>query len=127
MVESFRDFDEHVLQDDAGNEVRFQGKLFSESSYFDEEEGAITRLKLYVTDDGRQVYSVVSGSGAVKNRRVYTLRIEGDLCHIQNGNQEIPLETDMLLAVVFGLCGIDASQGEALRSFLEDSRKIANI
>ena len=127
MVESFQNFEEHVLHDDAGNEVRFRGKLFSESSYFDEEQNSITRLKLYVTDDGRQVYSVISGSNTAKWRRVYTLRIENDLCHIQNGTQEITLQTDMLLAVVFGLCGIDASQGEALRSFLEDSRKIANV
>lgn len=119
-------FEEHVLRDDAGNEVKFRGKLFSESSYFDEEQNAITRLKLFVADDGRQVYSVVSGSNEAKWRRVYTMRIDGDLCHIENGTQEVTLHIDMLLAVVFGLCGIDASQGEALRAFLEDTRKIAN-
>ncbi len=118
--------EEHVLRIDAGAEVRFRGKLFSESSYFDEEQGAITRLKLFVAEDGRQIYSIVSGSSTAKWRRVYTMRIEGDFCHIDNGIQEITLHMDMLLTVVFGLCGIDAAQGEAVRFFLEDSRRIAN-
>lgn len=126
MVEFLRNFEEHALRDDAGNEVRFRGRLFSESSYFDEDQRAITRLKLFVTDDGRQVYSVVSGDNATKWRRVYTMRLEGDLCHIKNGTQEVTLHVDMLLSVVFSLCGIDASQGETLKAFLEDSRKIAN-
>lgn len=119
--------EEHVLHNDAGAEIRFRGKLFSESSYYDEEQGAITRLKLFVAEDGRQIYSIVSGSNAAKWRRVYTMRIDGDFCHIDNGVQEITLHTDMLLTVVFGLCGIDAAQGEAVRTFIEDSRKIANV
>lgn len=118
--------EEHVVHNDAGAEIRFRGKLFSETSYYDEEQNAITRLKLFLADDGRQIYSIVSGSSAAKWRRAYIMRIEGDLCHINNGIQHLTLPTDMLLTVVFGLCGIDASQGEAVRTFLEDSRKMAN-
>lgn len=127
MGESRQDFEEHVLHDDAGNEIRFRGKLFSESSYFDDEQNAITRLKLYVTNDGRQVYSVVSSSSTAKRRRVYILRIEDDLCRIANGAQEITLRTDMLFTVVFGLCGVNPAQEDALRSFLDDTRSIANL
>ena len=127
MAESlFDSCEEHVLRNDAGAEIRFRGKLFSESSYYDEEQGAITRLKLFVADDGRQIYSIVSGSSTAKWRRVYTMRIEGDICHIDNGIQAITLDTDMLLTAVFGLCGMDATQGEAVRNFIEDSRRIAN-
>lgn len=118
--------EEHVLRNDAGKEIRFRGKLFSESSYFDEEQGALTRLKLFVAEDGRQIYSIVSGSSTAKWRRVYTMHLEDDYCHIDNGVQEITLNTDMLLTVVFGLCGMDADQGEAVRTFLEDSRRAAN-
>lgn len=120
-------WEEHVLGNDAGNEIRFRGKLFSESSFYDEDQESLTKLKLFVTDDGRQVYSVVSGANNAKWRRVYILRIEDNLCHISNGMQEITLHTEMLLTVVFGLCGIDETQGDTLRSFIEDSRKIANI
>lgn len=118
--------DEYVLHDDAGKEIRFKGKLFSESSYYDEEQGSITRLKLFVTEDGRQVYSIVSGSSSAKWRRVYIMRVEDDLCHINNGMQEITLHIEMLFTVVFGLCGIDEAQSDTLREFLEDSRKAIN-
>jgi len=118
--------EEFVLRNDAGDEVRFKGKLFSESSYYDEDQGALTRLKLFVTDDGRQVYSVVSNSNTAKWRRVYTMRVDGDLCHISNGMQEMTLDIDMLLTAVSGLCGIDAVQGETVRAFLEDSQRSAN-
>ena len=118
--------DEYVLYDDAGKEIRFTGKLFSESSYFDDEQSTITRLKLFVTEDGRQIYSIVSGSSSAKWRRVYIMRVEDDLCHISNGAQEITLHIEMLFTVVFGLCGIDESQSSILREFLEDSRKAIN-
>lgn len=117
--------EEFILHNDAGDEVRFTGRLFSESSYYDEDQGALTRLKLFVTDDGRQIYSVVSNAGATKWRRVYTMRVDGDLCRISNGIQEMTLEIDMLLTVVSGLCGIDAVQGADVRAFLEVAPKNA--
>lgn len=118
--------EEHVLYTDTGAEVRFRGRLFSESSFFDEDAASLTRLKLYVTDDNRQVYSVVSGPGAAKSRRVYVLRVEDDLCHINNGAQDIALHTDMLLTAVFGLCGINPAQAESLKAALEDTLKAAS-
>ena len=127
MAEQWDDAAEtHVLRNDAGAAVHFTGKLFSESSYFDEEQGTLTRLKLYTTDDNRQVYSVVSSSDTAKWRRVYVLRVEDDLCHIHNGVQEITLRVDMLLTVVYGLCGIDPAQADSLRAFLEHTLKAAN-
>ena len=125
-VQTLEPVEKYILHNDAGVEITFQGKLFSESSYFDEEQGTLTRLKLYVTNDGRQVYSVVSGSNSAKWRRVYVLHVEGDLCHISNGLQEMTLRVEMLLAVVFGLCGVEAAQADTLRAFLEDTLKAAN-
>ena len=127
MAEKRQDpMEEHVLYTDAGAEVRFRGKLFSESSFFDEDEGSLTRLKLYVTDDNKQVYSVVSGPSDVKSRRVYILRTEDGLCHINNGVQDVSLHTDMLLTAVFGLCGINPLQAESLKAALEDTLNVAN-
>jgi hypothetical protein len=122
---SHTSWEEYVLRNNAGDDVKFQGRLFSESSFYDEDQGTLTRLKLFVTDDGRQVYSIVSGSSTAKWRRVYTMRVEDELCHISNGLQEISLPMDLLLTVVFGLCGIDGSQSETLRSFIEDTRRAA--
>lgn len=127
MADKHFPLEEHALRNDAGVEVKFKGRLFSEGSYFDEENGALTRLKLYITDENRQVYSVVSGSNTAKWRQVYTLRVEDDLCHINNGVQDITLRTDMLLAAVFGLCGIDSDKADDLRASLEETLKAANI
>jgi hypothetical protein len=127
MAEKRQDpMEEHVLYTDAGAEVRFRGRLFSESSYFDEDEGSLTRLKLYMTEDNRQVYSVVSGPSDAKSRRVYVLRVEDDVCHINNGVQDVTLHTDMLLTAVFGLCGINPAQAESLKAALEETLKAAN-
>ena len=127
MADKHPPLEEHTLRNDAGIETKFRGRLFSEGSYFDEESGALTRLKLYITDENRQVYSVVSGSNTAKWRQVYTLRVEDDLCHINNGVQDITLRTDMLLAAVFGLCGIDAAKAGDLKASLEETLKTANI
>ncbi len=128
MAESAQEaMENYVLHTDTGAEVRFRGRVFSESSYIDEDQGTLTRLKLYVTDDNRQVYSVVSGPGDAKWRRVYVLRVEDDLCHINNGVQDITLRTDMLLTAVFGLCGIDPTATDELRVSLEETLKAANI
>lgn len=127
MAENKQDsYEECVLQNDEGFKIRFSGKLFSETSYYDDDAGTLTRFKLFVTDDGRQVYSIVSGSQTVKQRRCYVVRFEDDICHISNGEQEISLHTDMLLTVVFGLCGITNAEAGSLRAFIEDARRLAN-
>lgn len=114
-----------TLRNDAGVEIRFQGRLFSESSFFDEEQGLLTRMKLFATNDDRLVYSVVSGSSTAKSRRVYVLHFEDDLCHINNGTYSIALQKDMLLDTVFGLCGIGAGQADSLRQSVEESLNAA--
>ena len=117
---------EITLRNDDGAAIRFQGRLFSENSFFDEEQGMITRLKLFATQDGRMVYSVVTGSSTAKSRRVYSLHLEGDLCHIDNGTQNITLQRTVLLDTVFGLCGIGDEQAEPLRHSVEESLNAAN-
>lgn len=126
MAEQVQDaYEKFVLRNDEGAEFSFRGKIFSETSFYDDDQGSLTRLKLFITDDNRQVYSIVSGTQAAKSRRVYTMTFEGDLCRLGNGLQEITLPVDMLLTVVFGLCGIDPAQGDTVRAFIEDTRKTA--
>ena len=103
------------------DELTFSGRLFSEGSFFDEEDGALTRLRLFIQDGNCLVYSVISGSGLGKDRRVYRLKAENDLCHIDNGRQELSLPLDLLFTAVFGLCGVAAGQEAELRAALEES------
>ncbi len=120
-VESF------TLQNDVGSDFSFTGRLFSEASFFDEESGGITRMKLFVTSDSRMVYHIVSGAGEEKSRRLYVLQSENGLCRINNGRHDFTLPADMLFAAVFGLCRINPDQAEDLRESMDECLKAANI
>jgi hypothetical protein len=104
-----------------GSEFTFGGRLFSEGSFFDEENGSLTRLRLFALDENRLVYSVVSGAGADKDRRVYLLRADQDFCQIDNGRQRVTLPLDMLFTAVFGICGLAPEQESEIRAALEES------
>lgn len=112
------------LRSDNGTELYFRGQLYSESSYYDEETATLTRLRLFITDNGEQVYSIVSGSGAGKTRRHYLVAPEGDLYRISNGVHSLTLSLDMLFASVFGLCGIDPDRAEELKPAFEENLRM---
>lgn len=101
--------------------LSFTGRLFSEGSFFDEENGSLTRLRLFALDENRLVYSVVSGAGEDKDRRVYQLKVDKEFCQIDNGRQHITLPVDMLFTAVFGICGLAPGQENEIRAALEES------
>ena len=113
-----------LLRSDNGAELYFRGRLFSESSLYDEESGMLTRLRLFETDNGEQVYSIVSGSGAEKRRRHYTVAPEGEFYRISDGVQTLRLPLELLFAAVFGLCGIDAERAEELKPAFEENLRM---
>lgn len=109
------------LRSDNGAELYFCGKLYSESSYYDEESATLTRLRLFLTENGEQVYSIVSGAGADKMRRHYIVAPEGELYSISDGVHRLSLPLELLFAAVFGLCGIDPSRAEELKPEFEEN------
>jgi hypothetical protein len=114
------------LRSDNGAELSFCGRLYSESSYYDEESGRMTRWRLFLTDKGEQVYSIVSSAGAQKERRHYIVTRDGDRYRFSNGVQTLSVELETLFAAVFGLCGIDPGRAEELKpAFEENLRMIA--
>ena len=114
------------LRSDNGAELYFRGQLFSESSYYDEETATLTRLRLFTTETGRHVYSIISGAGAEKTRRHYVVTPQGDTCQMSDGIQTLTLPVEMLFAAVFGLCGIDPERAEELRPAFEETLRMAN-
>lgn len=96
------------LKHDNGEDLRFQGRLFSECSHFDEEENSLTRQQLYTTDSGEQVYYIVRTTGQERSRHAYRLAVRDDLCVINNGRAQIALKLDMLMLAVRALCGLNA-------------------
>ncbi len=114
------------LRSDNGAELYFQGRIFSESSYYDDETATLTRMRLFVADNGSQVYSIVSGSRTNKTRRHYVVTTDGDMCRMSDGIQILTLPVEMLFAAVFGLCGIDPDRAEELRPAFEENLRLAN-
>ena len=113
------------LKHDNGADISFRGRLFAESSWYDEENGILTRQKLYVTDQHDQVYYIVSGAGSQRSRRAYRVSVRGDHCVIHNGASEMTLQFDMLMLAVRGLCGLEAGATPSL-SMVEEMLKAAN-
>lgn len=113
--------EEFTLPGYGDGSLSFTGRLFSEGSFFDEEQGSLTRLRLFALDEKRLVYSVVSGSGEGKDRRVYQLKVDQDFCQIDNGRQRITLPVDMMFTAVFGICGLAPGQETEIRAALEES------
>ena len=114
------------LKSDNGAEFSFNGRLVSESSLYDEDSGMLTRLRLFATDSGEQVYSIVSGAGANKERRNYMIAQEDELYRISDGINTLRLPPELLFAAVFGLCGIDADKAQELMpAFEENLRNVA--
>lgn len=122
---SNRNLETITLQHDNGKDLVFRGRLFSECSWFDDENSILTRQKLYVTENNEHVYYIVSGSLGKRSRRVYNVSVMGDHCVIRNGKSEMNLQFDMLMFAVRGLCGLEEGATPTL-SVVEETLKAAN-
>lgn len=119
--------EEFTLKGFSDRELSFKGRLFSEGAFFDEQKSSLTRMRLFAMEDKRLVYYVASGNGDSKETRVYVLTVEGDICHIDNGRQQISLPVDLLFTAVFGLCGLEEGcEGSLRAAFNEGLRAVAS-
>lgn len=117
--------EEICLKHDNGEDMRFQGRLFSECSHFDEEKDCLTRQQLYLADNGDQVYYIIRSYPNERERHAYRLAVEGDICHINNGGMEMSLNFDMLMLAVRELCGLTDEATPSL-SQVEEMLRAAN-
>lgn len=101
-----------TLQNDSGAAITFTGRLCAEHSFYDDDSGALTQQKLYITNSGYTAYAVVRNDGRAKQRRAYLLRREGQQCHINNGLFDVTVNVRDLLMVVKGLCGLEEGAQE---------------
>ncbi len=118
---------EHLVQEDFvvggynNGDLKFKGRLFSEGSFYDEDNGILTRMRLFVLAEKSLVYSVVSGAGEDKERRCYVLSMENDFCKINNGITKIVLPVEMLFTAVCGLCGLSDEHEDELKETFEEA------
>lgn len=110
---------------DNGAILDFRGRMFSEASWYDEDNGVLTHQKLYITDQHEQVYSVVAGAGNSRSRRGYRIGVEGDTCTVHNGRSEMTMPFDMLMMAVRSLCGLEEGATPSLE-LVEETLRAAN-
>lgn len=121
-----KNMEEICLKHDNGEDLRFNGRLFSECSWFDEDAGVLTRQQLYASENGEQVYYIIRSRGRdERTRHAYRLQVRGDLCIINNGRSEMTLNFDMLMLAVRGLCGLSEDAVPSLE-MVEEMLKAAN-
>lgn len=123
------------LKQDNGHDLQFCGRLFSECSYSDkldssdpeDKRSQLTRQRLYVTENGDQVYQVIRSSGEGRIRSAYRLSVDGDICNINNGSEQtMSIHLDQLLLAVRALCGPGLDAEEAgFATAIEDTVLIA--
>lgn len=113
------------LKHDNGEDLRFQGRLFSECSHFDEDDNSLTRQQLYLADNGDQVYYIIRSNGQERSRHAYRLARQEDVCIINNGRAQIAMQVDMLLLAVRALCGINADAMPSME-VIEEMLQAAN-
>lgn len=114
------------LKHDNGADMAFRGRLFAESSWYDEETGILTSQKLFVGENNEQIYYIVRGMGSERTRTAYRISVKGDMCTIFNGAVTMNLQLDMLMLVVRGLCGIKDADSAPVLHVVEDMLKAAN-
>lgn len=117
--------DNFCLKHDNGDDLRFQGRLFSECSHFDEENSSLTRQQLFLTEDGEHVYYIIRSGNGNRTRHAYKLKVQDDECVINNGRAEITLKLDLLMLAVRSLCGLDAEDSPSME-MVEELLKAAS-
>ncbi len=114
-----------ALHLDNGADMEFSGRPFAGGSWFDEETGELTRQRLYATESGEHVYSIVTGQGQQRSRRAYRVSMHGDACTISDGRTEMTLDLEMLMLAVRALAGLDKDDAPTLDS-VEETLRAAN-
>ncbi|MBR3664342.1 MAG: hypothetical protein IKN64_06785 [Desulfovibrio sp.] len=115
-------FENISLTQDNGQDLTFRGNLYSECSWFDEDEKQLTRQKLYITDNKEQIYYIVRSQGDQKTHHAYRFSVAGETCTINNGKSTVTLPFDMLMHVVRGMCGLKPGETPSLEEV-----EVANI
>ena len=116
-----------TLRLDNGATMQFTGRQFAGGSWYDEESSTLTRQTLYVTSANEQVYSLTTARGGQRSRRAYCISVQGDLCTIHDGRQEMTIELPLLLFAVQALAGLDKNVSPTIDlAVVEDTLRAAN-
>lgn len=114
-----------TLNLDNGAVMEFSGRAFAGGSWYDEETETLTRQKLYISESGEHIYSIISGQGQERSRRAYRVSLAGETCTINDGQSEMTLNLEMLMLAVRALAGMERADGPTL-DMVEETLRAAN-
>ncbi|MBQ3892053.1 MAG: hypothetical protein ACQGQP_05640 [Desulfovibrio sp.] len=99
---------EHIaLVLENGARLSFEGRLFAEAVWEDEESGVLTHHKLYMTGTNSQVYALFKERAGRRIVRAYRVTVKDGLCTIFDGKETLRMPVEGLLDAVQALCGSD--------------------
>ena len=110
---------------DNGAVMEFSGRPFAGGSWYDEETGTLTRQKLYITESGEHVYSIITGQGQRRSRRAYRVSLAGESCTSCDGRTTMALNLEMLMLAVRTLAGMERADDLTL-DMVEETLRAAN-
>ena len=90
-----------------GARLSFEGRLFAESVWEDEESGVLTHHKLYMTGTNSQVYAIFKERAGRRVVRAYRVTVRDGLCAVFDGRETLSMPVEALLDAVQVLCGRD--------------------
>jgi hypothetical protein len=110
-------FTNHIrLENDEGSFLEFEGRSYAKTSFFDENTGVLTQQELFTAGPGKQAFSIVATDGDKKDRRAYMVTRDEDSCVIDNGEQELSLPFDSLMAFARTLIEIEDEKKQQSQS-----------
>lgn len=95
------------LVNDEGGTLEFDGRSYAKTSFFDEKTGVLTKQELFTAGPGKQAFSITATDGENKHRRAYMVTRDDDQCVIDNGEREMSLPFDSLMAFARTLIEIE--------------------
>ncbi len=85
-----------TLENDNGATISFRGKLYAQTSFFEEETGVLTKQELYSTQEGDQAFRIISSNGEQKTKASYLIKRNEEACVITNGEKTLSLPFEWL-------------------------------
>ncbi len=100
MSDSSNSLQKQSLKLGNGSNFTFNGELFAEASWFDEETQNITRQRVYATEEGAQVYSISEGDGEVREHKVYELTTTGENVTLSDTQTQLDMTRPMFMSFI---------------------------
>ncbi len=111
------------LKLDNGKSMEFYGREIAEESWYNEDAKSITRQRVYETDKGSQVYSVLEGDGSNRSSRAYSMAVQDAVLYMSDAKQQLEVPEELFILFLEDLlaqAGVNSNNAiEDIKEFLK--------